>query len=136
MPWRARAETSGWVSAVRMRVVVAEGQFGDRALGGEPPPVDDHDVLDRLRGFGQQVAGHQHGAAFARQVAEQVAHPADPVRVQAVERLVHDQHSGVSQQRGGQGQPLPHPQGEAADPAAGGLGQSDHVQDLVLVGCG
>src|SRR5271165_1242111 len=91
------------------------GQLGHRALGGEPAPGDHHDVLDGLCGLGQQVTGHQHRASFAGQLAEQVAHPADPVGVQAVERLVEDQHPGVCQQRGGQGQSLPHAQGEAAD---------------------
>jgi len=69
-------------------------------------------------------------AALAGLLAQQVPHPPDAVRVQAVERLVHDQHAGVAEQRGGQGQPLPHAQGEAPDPAVPGLGQPGHGQDL------
>jgi hypothetical protein len=81
-------------------------------------------------GLGQQVAGHQYGPSLVGQLAEQVAHPADPVGVKAFERLVQDQHGWVAEQGGGQGQPLAHAQGKGADPAAGGLGQADQVQHL------
>jgi hypothetical protein len=76
------------------------------------------------------VAGDQHGAAFAGQVPQQVSHPPDPVRVQAVERLVHDQHARITEQGGGQGQPLAHAQGETPDPAVPVLSEAHQAQHL------
>ena len=62
---------------------------------------------------------------------QQVAQPAHTRRVEPVRRLVQDEHLRFSQQRGGQPQPLSHPEGEPADPAAGGVGQADLLQHLV-----
>ena len=54
-----------------------------------------------------------------RVVAEQVPHPADAGRVEAVGGLVEDQHAGVADQRGGDAEPLAHPERVVADPAVG-----------------
>jgi hypothetical protein len=86
------------------------GQLGHRAVGGQLPVVDDHDVVDGLGSLGQQVTGHQHRPALAGQLAQQVPHPPDPLGVQAVERFVENQHARVTEQGGGQRQPLPHAQ--------------------------
>ena len=61
---------------------------------------------------------------------EQVADPADALRVQAVHRLVEDERLGVGQQRGRDPQPLPHTEGEAARPFAGHVLQPDHLDDV------
>ena len=62
---------------------------------------------------------------------QQVTDPADPLRVQAVDRLVEDEGRRVGQQRRRDAEPLSHAQGEAAGPLAGDLVQPDHVDHLV-----
>ena len=61
---------------------------------GDDPAVADHDELvgDRLD-LAQQVRGEQHGAGAVGEVAQQPAHPVDALGVQAVGRLVEDQHA-------------------------------------------
>ena len=59
------------------------------------------------------------------EVAEEAAQPLDALGVQAVGRLVEHQDGGVAEQRGGQGQPLPHAEGVAAGAAVAGVGQPD-----------
>ena len=58
----------------------------------------------------QQVRGQQHGAAAVGEVAQQVAHPADALGVEAVGRLVEDQDLGVAEQRVRDPEPLAHAQ--------------------------
>ena len=38
---------------------------------------------------------------------------------------------GIAEQRAGKHEPLPHAEGETADPAAGGVGEFDLLQHLV-----
>ena len=64
-----------------------------RAGVHEPAPGDDHHVVDGLLHLGQHVAGDQHGAALAGQVPQEAAQPGDALRVQAVRRLVEQQHA-------------------------------------------
>ena len=65
------------------------------------------------------------------QVAQQVAHPADALGVEAVDRLVEEQHAGVAEQRAGDAEPLAHAEGELAGPPVGHRGEPDDVEDLV-----
>ena len=67
----------------------------------------------------EQVAGEQHRAAALGVPLEQAAHPADAGRVEAVGRLVEDQHRRVAEQRVGDAEPLPHAERVVADPALG-----------------
>ena len=55
-----------------------------------------------------------------RERAQEVAQPADPLRVEAVGRLVEHQHARVAEQRGGESEPLAHAERVAlrAAPAA------------------
>ena len=59
------------------------------------------------------------------------AHPAHALRVQAVERLVEQQHRRIAEQRGGDAEPLLHAQGEPADPRPCRVGQAHLRQHLV-----
>ena len=68
----------------------------------EPAAVEDHDPVGDLLHLVELVAGHEHGAALVGEVAQEAAQPADAVRVQAVGRLVQDEHARVAEQRGGQ----------------------------------
>ena len=54
------------------------------------------------------------------EAAEVVAEPADAVGVEAVGRLVEQQDLRVAEQRAGQGQTLPHAEGEPAGALVGG----------------
>ena len=81
------------------------------------------DVVDGLRDLGEQVAGDEHGAAARRLLAHHAAHPGDAGRVEAVRRLVEQQHLGVAEQRRGDAQALLHAHRVALDAAVGGLGR-------------
>ena len=105
------------------QLVGAGGQGGQGGLGDQPPGGDDHHLVDGLGDLGQDMAGDQHGAALVGQLAQEPAQPVDAFGVQAVGRLVQDQHLGVAEQGGGQAQALAHAQREATDPPAGRLGR-------------
>ena len=63
--------------------------------------------------------------------AQQFAHPADALGVQAVDRLVEQQDVGVAEQRGGDAEPLAHAEGEPAHPVVGDGVQADQLDHLV-----
>ena len=84
-------------------------------------PLGDHDdVVDALRDLGEQVARHEHRPPARGLRAQQVAHPADAGRVEAVGRLVEDQHLGVAEQRRGDRQALAHAHRVALHAPVGG----------------
>ena len=118
-------------------VVVADDDVLHRAVGHEPAdlpevaggrvPAGDHDLdlpgdlLDLL----EDVRAEQHGAALGAHPAQQ-GHQVQPLAgVDAVERLVEQEHGRVVDEGGGELDPLPHPLGVGADPAAGRLGHLD-----------
>jgi hypothetical protein len=71
----------------------------------------DHDHLVRhLRDLRKQVARDEHCFALGDEGPQELAEPPDPLRVQAVGRLVQDQHAGVGEQRPGQTEALAHPE--------------------------
>jgi hypothetical protein len=74
------------------------------------------------------MAGHKHRAALAAQRPQQITDLFDAGRVQAVGRLVQDQHLGILEQGSGQAQALAHPQRIALDQVIGPLGQPDPLQ--------
>jgi hypothetical protein len=93
---------------------------------------DDHQVVGDHLDLVQQVRGQQDGCAAVGVAAQQVAHPADAGRVQAVGRLVEDEDLRVPHQGGGDAEPLPHAQGVVTHPAAGfGGRQADGVEHLL-----
>ena len=113
----------------------AGGRTQDQVLHAarrdQPAPADH----DQLGGgdchFAHQVRGDQHGPALGGQRLEQVTDPDDPLRVQAVDRLVEQQHARIAQQRRRDPQPLPHTEGEAAGALTGNPVQPDQTQHLV-----
>ena len=76
------------------------------------------------------MARHEHRAPAGRLGAHQVAHPADAGRVEAVGRLVEDQHVGIAQQRRGDREPLAHAHRVALHAPVGGAGQVDLLEHL------
>src|ERR1700728_3424684 len=68
-------------------------------------PPDDDEVIGGLRHLAHQMAGDQDGAAVGGHRPEQLADPADALRVKAVDRLVEQEHRRVGQQRRRDAQP-------------------------------
>ena len=60
--------------------------------------------------FVEEVRGEQHGATAGGEVGQQVAHPAHPLRIEAVGGFVENQHLGIAEQRVGDAQALTHSQ--------------------------
>jgi hypothetical protein len=73
--------------------------------------------------LGQKVAGHQDCASLAGQAAEQLPQAPHALAVEPVGRFVADQDLGVAGQGCGEGEPLAHPEGEAAHPPVPDLGE-------------
>ena len=71
----------------------------------------------------------------AAKAAHQVANPDDAFGIETVDRLVEHQHGRVAEQRGGDAEPLAHPQREAADAAIGGDVEPDDAEHLVDACC-
>ena len=104
---------------------LGHGHVGDqRATGQHDDPV--RDLLD----LAQQVARHEDGLPLPHQILEQCAESVDPVHVQAVEGLVHQDGLRVADERCRDAGPLPHAVGELADPLVRGLGESDGGEDV------
>ena len=107
-------------------------QLGAAALRLDPSVADDdHPVGDSLD-FGQQVRGEQYGAVAVGEAAQQAAHPAHALRIEAIGRLVKDQDLRVAEQRVGEPEALAHAERVPADPAPGRrLVQADELQQFV-----
>ncbi len=107
-------------------VIIAKGR-----LRAHLPARDDEHVVDGLRDLGEHVAGDEHRAPARGLLAHHAAHPGDARRVEAVGRLVEDQHLGVAEQRRRDRQPLAHAHRVALHTAVGGRLQSDRLEHLV-----
>ncbi len=102
------------------------------ALGHDAALADHDQVVGDDLDLVEEVAGEQHGAALVGVPAEQVAHPADAGRVEAVGGLVEDQHLRVADEGGRDAEALAHAEGVVADPAARLLvGEADDGEHLV-----
>ena len=108
-----------------------EGQVVDGGLLDESSVVDDDDVVGEQCDLRQHMAGDQHRAPAGGEGLQKGAQPADARRVEPVRRLAQDQQVRVTEERGGQAEPLPHPQGEPADLAVRVGGQLNDVENLV-----
>ena len=79
--------------------------FGGEQLAG----ADDDELVGEHGELGDQVAGHEHGAAPVGEVTQRGAQPADAVGVEPVGRLVEQQHLGFTEQGAGERQALAMP---------------------------
>ena len=77
------------------------------------------------------MAGDEDGAPLVGEPPQQRADPQDAVEVEAVDRLVEQEHLRVAEQRGGDAEPLPHAERVPLDPTAGGAGEADLLEHLV-----
>ena len=83
---------------------------------------DEHVVRDQLD-LTQRMAGQEHCATLVREPTHVPAQPPHARRVESVRRLVQDEHCRVAEHRGGQPQPLAHPEGEPPNPPTRVRGQ-------------
>lgn len=106
-------------------------QLVERTVVHRLTPADDHDLVDGLLDLTQQVTRDQHRPAARGEVPEEATQPRDALGVEAVRRLVEDQHLRVAQQCRGQGEALPHTEREALGLASARLVETDQAEHLV-----
>ena len=107
-------------------------QLGHAALGDDLPAADDDELVGHGLDLAQQVGGEQDGARPVGEVAQQPAHPRDALGIEAVGRLVEDQHARLAEQRLGDPEPLAHAERVGADALlGGGLREPDVLHQLV-----
>ena len=63
--------------------------------------LDDRDVVHRLRDLGEHVARDEDRAPLRAERPEQVAQPADPLRIETVRRFVEDENVWIAEERTG-----------------------------------
>ena len=107
------------------------GERGHRALPDDPPAVDDDDVVDGLLDLGEHVAGDEDRAPLAGRAAQEVAQPADALRVQAVGGLVEHEDLRIAEQGRGEPEPLAHAGRVAAGAPVARAAELDEVEHLV-----
>ena len=107
-------------------------QLGLGPLRHDLAATDEHHLVGDHLDLVQQVRGQQHGPATGGEGAEQAAHPVDAGGVQAVDRLVEDEHGRVTHERIGDAQALAHAQRVVAHAPLGlGAGETDQLQHLL-----
>ena len=67
------------------------------AVGHEFAAANDDEMVGGLRHFTQQVRADQHSAALGGQGAQEFPHPADALRVEAVDGFVEDEDFRVTE---------------------------------------
>ena len=90
---------------------------------------DDLDVAGEPLDLLEDVRAEEHGAAVVAELAQQVHQVHALARVDAVERLVEQQHGRIVDERRGDLDPLPHALGVGVDPPGGRLDHVDHAED-------
>ena len=65
------------------------------------------------------------------ELPERLAHRDDPGRVEAVRRLVEEEEPRVAEERGGDPEPLLHPERVGLDLVAGPIAQPDELEQLL-----
>src|SRR5207244_10821054 len=93
-------------------------------------PTDGQSVADLLD-LRQLVARHEHGAPFVAQLAQEAPDLPDPGGVEAVGRLVEDEHGRILQQHPREPEALTHPEGVPLHRVVGALSETDLLEDGV-----
>jgi hypothetical protein len=105
--------------------------LGGGALRDEPAVTHDAEVGAHLLNLGQQVARHEDRRPVRRERRNEVAHLASSLRVKAVRRLIEHEELPWDEERGGDRQPLAHPQGVGAVALPRGRQEADPVESGV-----
>jgi hypothetical protein len=96
----------------------------ERSLKQQPPAIDDPNLVGDLFDFAEQMTRQKHSdAVFARQVEQQCATFVHSSRIEAMGRIVEDDHLGLMHQRQRQSESLSHPHRVLAHKAVCGSGQ-------------
>ena len=90
-------------------------QLGLAALGDDLAVADHDEVVGDHLDLAQQVRGEQHRAGAVGEVAQQLAHPEDPLGIEPVGGLVEDQDARLADQRLGDAEALAHAERVVAD---------------------
>ena len=97
----------------------------------ESAVAQNHDLVGQVLDLGEQVAGDEDRAAGCGTIPQQVAKPADALRVEPVAGFVEHQDGWVTQQRGGDAESLPHAEGVGAHAAVGRAAQVHGLEHRV-----
>ena len=108
-----------WCAARRRRRAPAARELRGGAVPHDPALADHRVGVAHLLQLADLVAGQQHRDALVGELAHQRGDGAGARGVKAARGLVEQQQPRRAQQRGGDAQPLAHPGGVAAHPAAG-----------------
>ena len=103
----------------------------DRALQDDAAVVDDRDLVAGLLDLVEQVRREKHGATFADERADQVAHLEDAGRIETVHRLVEDQQRRIGEQAAGDAEPLAHAERVGLHPVVGAVREPDSLERAV-----
>lgn len=85
-------------------------------LGDDSPPPNHHEIVGDRLDLVKQARREQDGTAAARVATEQVTHPADARRIEAIRRLVEDEDPRIARQCCGDPESLAHPERVVAHP--------------------
>ena len=113
----------------------ARHEVVDARVGDQLAAADHDQVVGGKRHLGHEVGGDEDGAALGGKSLEQVAHPVDAFRVEAVDGLVEHDRLRVAEERGRDAEPLAHAERELARSLPRDLVQADevdHVGDSAL----
>ena len=88
-------------------------------------------MVGRVLELAHEVARDEHRAAFRGERAEEAAHPADPLGIEAVDRLVEEQDRWIAEKCRPDSEALGHAEREAARATSRNLGEPDELEHLV-----
>lgn len=100
-------------------------------LGEQPAPADHDQVVGGQRHLAHEVRGDEDGAALGGELAHQIADPEDALRVEAVDRLVEEEHLRIAEQGRRDAEALAHAEREALGALPGDVLEAHDAQDLV-----
>src|SRR5438105_5770190 len=105
-------------------------QVVHRALGHDLAVLDDGDAVAHRLGHLERVGAHEHGAAPARELPENVLQQSRRLRVEPDHRLVHHDVLGPMDQRARDDQLLAHPVAVRLDQLVLPARQLEHLEQL------
>ena len=101
-----------------------------RALGDQPPVVEDRDAVGELVGLVQVLRGEEDRDAVGHQAADDVPHGAAAARVETRGRLVEEDDPRVADQGHREVEPALHPSGVVGDRLRGRVDEVELLQQF------
>ena len=77
------------------------------------------------------MARNEDCASLAREPLQEVPHPTNAVGIEPVHRLIEEEHLGITEERCGDAEPLPHAERVLAGSLSGDRGEAHRVENLV-----